>query len=247
MRISVELNKPLYCFAYAALGLKVGDNIREVQTVWDPKAWFAYIGLIFVSLSLFIDTDDLAKLLLGIASLITLISLGVIARWIRNSAVQTPSPLAAKSWIALAGLVFMPLFFLLNIHEAYGFFEVGFTTIRDIMLFLVGEEQWGKISEFLFFTPIIFSYFSVVLIALTELLKGLPWMIDEVPQIMKWLKVSFSKRSFVTDRTEVVGISTQPEQRIRNKYLVVAVYASAWMRNIIICITLIMTVVVLVQ
>jgi hypothetical protein len=206
-----------------------------------------YVGLVILAVPMFIGADDLRGIISAFVVVICLIGFGALARKIRRLAVESQASSAGNSWISLAGLVLFAIGFLSNIQGILGKLKETAAAVKGFALFVVGMNKWWDMTNSFMLAVVVFFYLSIIFIALTELFKGFPSLLDELSNILKWLKKRFRFDDRLIEFSEEKETISTNAKTGMNKYVQAATRTIAVARNIIVSVTFVLIVFLILQ
>jgi hypothetical protein len=229
-RFDFPLEEPLYVLSFGALGVALGDRISGAMTVWHPMHWMGYLAVLMLVVPQLVDIESAADLLKSGLAIAGLMLAALALTWLRQRSAPAATASAPGAWLALAALA--GLFASLGpqlLASAKELLATGSATqlfaqfVADLRADDEREATWLQLAG-------VSVWLSVLFMLLTQWLRGLPKIADDLGHIAAWLRHWRSPLAGANERSGGV----QPKQEDARWRRVVARCATvtAWARNI---------------
>lgn len=207
----VELHEPLYCLAFGALGLRVGDIKRGIETKWEPFAWITYGALLAVMVPIATGLTNATSVVSVVLLYALMIGLGILGkRLYRRLRVY----LLARSLAALTSIIGLVMSM---VAIAYSLTELGIDVVDSMRSFqaLVRINMFDNISSRDIQQIMLLTSFLSVLVVVFTLLKkifiSMPELVTDTRRLAKYFKGAHGDALYVVSEARASDVSeTEP-------------------------------------
>lgn len=233
-----NLGTPLVAFAFAALGVHLGDRAAGQPTRWTPWRWVTLVLFGLVGLPPLLDlrleaATDLAVLAAGVA---TLILVAMLVRGLLHRVGIHLEAAVSRGWLALFGSVLLAFGMLSSLKDFWLASGAVVMTIRLGGLGL-GDSGWEPNNAALLGIGALF-YSVLLLTAVAATLSHLSSLVDSGARLATWLKASLAAGRLVPAANDGTARQAAGDDTARPAWLRRSIRIIRWSRNALLLITL---------
>lgn len=224
----IPLEEPFYGLAFGAMGTALRDRSAEVQRVWHPLHWMAYLAVLIVAVPQMYGFDSLAAIVCAAATVMGLMAAALLLGWLLQRAAGTRSDAAPGGWVALAALAGLLFSLGPQVKDAAAMLLAsgasGGTLIDALAQMNADDGPDGPLWQLL----VVLAWLSAVLALLKQFLASLPKIADDVRSLVDWCR-QFSRRTPSTAKPPEKDASEKAPWR---RFVDRGVRVVSWSRNV---------------
>jgi hypothetical protein len=230
-RLSLPLEEPLYVLSFGALGVALGDRMSGSTTVWHPLHWMGYFAVLVLAVPQMFDIQSAADFLLPTLAIAALMLAALVLTWMRRRCAPSAADSAPGAWVALAALAGLTASLGPQLLASAKDLVAAGSATQLLAQFVAELRRDDELSAALLQLAALPACLSVLFLLLTQWLKGLPQMADDVRGIVVWWRHWRTPPPGAS--TESQGEPRKPDERQPwRRFVARCATVTAWARNI---------------